>query len=742
MKQLLQNLRTGETLVAEVPIPTPQYGQALVRTVGSLVSSGTERMIVEFAEKSLLAKARSRPDLVRQMFDKTRREGVLSTAEAALNRLEQPMPLGYSSSGRIVALGEGTTGFHVGQRVACAGGGYAVHAEYAAVPINLLAPLPDGVDYESAAFTTLGAIALHGFRLAEVQLGERVAVIGLGLLGLLAAGIANAAGCRVLGIDPNPERVDLAKKMGAEAVTRDQAEGAAGAFSKGIGCDGILICADTTSNDPVELAGAIARDRARVIAVGAVGLEIPRKIYFEKELTFLNSRSYGPGRYDPTYEESGHDYPVGYVRWTEGRNLEAFVDLLTAERLDVKPLITHRFPIDQAAEAYELITGKKDEPFLGVLLTYPEAKPEGEEFDRGVRTRTRENNQVNLTPAAADIKGVSVGVLGAGNFATSVMLPAMSKIPDIHLIGIASASGMSAQHAADRYGFSYADSDEVRIINDPDINTVAVLTRHNLHTRQVLSALRTGKHVFCEKPLAINETELNKIEQLMQGERDKGEENNSNITPIRYPLLTVGFNRRFAPLARRMKDFLENCPEPLVAHYRVNAGYLPLDHWLHDPDQGGGRIIGEGCHFVDFLTFLVGESPTAVTACALPECGRYREDNVVLTFSYPDGSLGTISYLANGDKSLPKERIEAFCAGRVAVLNDFRTLETISNGKRKTLRARMRQDKGHRAEWEAFSNAILSGGPPPIPYEQLFSVTRATFAAVQSLRNGEKVGIN
>ena len=742
MKQLLQNLRTGETLVAEVPIPTPQFGQALVRTAGSLVSSGTERMIVEFAEKSLLAKARSRPDLVRQMIDKTRREGVLSTAEAALNRLEQPMPLGYSSSGRIVALGEGITGFHVGQRVACAGGGYAVHAEYAAVPINLLAPLPDGVDYESAAFTTLGAIALHGFRLAEVQLGERVAVIGLGLLGLLAAGIANAAGCRVLGIDPNPERVDLAKKMGAEAVTRDQAESAAGAFSKGIGCDGILICADTTSNDPVELAGAIARDRARVIAVGAVGLEIPRKVYFEKELAFLNSRSYGPGRYDPTYEESGHDYPVGYVRWTEGRNLEAFVDLLTAGRLDVKPLITHRFPIDQAVEAYELITGKKDEPFLGVMLTYPEEKQEGKEIDKGARIRTRESNQVKLTPADADIKGVSVGVLGAGTFATSVMLPAMSKIPDIHLLGIASASGMSAQHAADRYGFSYADSDEVRIINDPDINTVAVLTRHNLHSRQVLSALRTGKHVFCEKPLAINETELNEIEQLMQVERENGEENNSPITPIRYPLLTVGFNRRFAPLARRMKDFLTNCPEPLVAHYRVNAGYLPLDHWLHDPDQGGGRIIGEGCHFVDFLTFLVGESPTAVTACALPECGRYREDNVVMTLSFPDGSLGTISYLANGDKSFPKERIEAFCAGRVAVLNDFRTLETISDGKRRTLRARLRQDKGHRAEWEAFSNAILSGGPPPIPYEQLFSVTRATFAAVQSLRNREKVSIS
>ncbi|HSQ18703.1 MAG TPA: zinc-binding alcohol dehydrogenase, partial [Anaerolineales bacterium] len=371
MKQLLQNLKNGQTTIAEVPAPVLRPGAVLVRTAASLVSAGTERMVVEFAEKSLVGKARSRPDLVRQTIDKARREGLLTTLEAVFNRLDQPMALGYSSAGTVIAVGAGVQGFHPGDRVACAGGGYAVHAEIALVPQNLLAHLPDNVDFESGAFTTLGAIALHGFRLAESQLGERVGVIGLGLLGLLAVGIAQAAGCQVFGVDLDPARVALAEQMGARAVLRPQAEEAAQAFTHGRGLDAILICADTPSADPVELAGVIARDRAKVVAVGAVGLSLPRKIYYEKELSFINSRSYGPGRYDPAYEEKGQDYPPGYVRWTEGRNLQAFADLLASRRLDVTPLISHRFPIDQAPEAYELITGKRKEPFLGVLLTYP-----------------------------------------------------------------------------------------------------------------------------------------------------------------------------------------------------------------------------------------------------------------------------------------------------------------------------------------------------------------------------------
>lgn len=740
MKQLLQNLRSGETTVAEVPIPTPQAGEALVHTAASLVSAGTERMVVEFAEKSLVGKARSRPDLVRQVLDKARREGLLTTVEAAFNRLDQPMMLGYSSAGTIVALGPGMQGFEAGERVACAGGGFAVHAEYAAVPRNLLASLPDEVDFEQAAFTTLGAIALHAFRLAEAQLGERVAVIGLGLLGLLAAGIARAAGCQVLGIDVDPQRVSLAAQMGAKAVQRDGAEEAVLAFSRGRGCDAVLICADTPSADPVELAGAIARDRARVIAAGAVGLHIPRKIYYEKEITFINSRSYGPGRYDPAYEEAGRDYPIGYVRWTEGRNLEAFVDLLAGGRIDVRPLITHRFPIGDAPAAYELITGKRSEPFLGVLLTYPQSQEE-------VLERTSPSLSSNLQPSTFNIKPpskISLGALGAGNFATAVLLPALSKLPSVELVGVASASGLSAQHAASRFGFRYADSDERRILNDPEVNTVAILTRHHLHARQVVAALEAGKHVFCEKPLALSEEELEEIAAALQRNiRDKGKGigDDSPLSPIPYPLLMVGFNRRFAPLARRLGEFLAGRQEPLAAHYRVNAGAIPLSHWVHDPEQGGGRIVGEGCHFVDFLSFLAGALPATVAAHALPDQGRYQEDNAVLTFTFPDGSLGTLSYLANGDKSVPKERVEVFCGGRVAVLDDFRSLEMVFDGKRQVHRSPLRQDKGHLAEWQAFSAAILAGGPPPIPYTHLFGVTRATFAAVQALRCRQPVDI-
>jgi predicted dehydrogenase len=702
-------------MVVEVPTPTPQAGEVLIRTAASLVSAGTERMLVEFAEKSLLGKARSRPDLVRQMLDKARREGLLPTIAAAFNRLDQPMPLGYSSAGTIIALGPGVQGYHVGQRVACAGGNYAVHAEYAAVPQILLAALPDNVDFEAAAFTTLGAIALHGFRLGEAQLGARVAVIGLGLLGLLSVSIARAAGCQVFGVDIAAERVALAQQLGAQAVLRPQAVEAALAFSQGRGCDLVLICADTPAADPVELAGAIARDRARVIAVGAVGLHLPRKVYYEKELTFLNSRSYGPGRYDPTYEDAAQDYPIGYVRWTEGRNLAAVVDLLASGQLDVRPLITHIYPIDQAPEAYDLITGKHQEPFLGVLLSYPQPAAPAARLE------------LAPAPAAAAPAAVRLGVLGAGNFATAVLLPAVRKTPGVTPVGIASASGLSARHAAGRFGFRYAASDPAQLLADPEINTLAILTRHHLHAEQVIAALRAGKHVFCEKPLALDEAQLSAIAaQLAQ-------------TPELR--LLVGFNRRFAPLAQDLRAFIQDRQEPLAAHYRINAGYIPLSHWVHDPAQGGGRLIGEGCHFVDFLSFLVGAAPSAVSAQGLPDGGRYREDNFTLTLSFPDGSLGTVTYLSNGDKAFPKERVEVFCGGRAAALDDFRRLELVQDGRARRRTLPWGQDKGHRAEWAAWAAALQAGGPPPIPYAQLFGVTRATFAAVTALRTGQVVKV-
>ena len=723
MKQLLQNMKNGQTTVEDVPVPTPRAGTALVKVAASLVSAGTERMLVEFAEKNLVGKARSRPDLVRQVLDKAQREGLVPTVQAAFNRLDQPMPLGYSSAGVIVALGKNSAGFKVGQRVACAGLNYAVHAEYNLVPRNLLTPIPKKVDFESAAFTTLAAIAMQGFRLAEPQIGESVAVIGLGLVGLLTAQIAAAAGCRVLGIDVDPDKLRLAASLGLGVVARHGAESTAQAFTANRGFDAVIICAATSSNDPVKLAGAIARDRARVVATGAVGLTIPRKVYYEKELSFINSRSYGPGRYDPSYEENGVDYPIGYVRWTEGRNMESALALMADGKLKVAPLISHRFPIEEAATAYEVITGKKKEAFLGVLLTYPEEKKK-EESD--ALSLSKGGKKVEFPHVEGQKSNVKLGVIGAGNFATGVLLPAIKKAGGISLIGIASAGGLHAQVAGKKFGFQYAASDDEEILNDPNINTVAILTRHDSHADLVVKALKVGKNVFVEKPLAINSNQLSVISK--------------QLLKTKNGLLMTGFNRRFSPLAQSLSSFLSPRNEPLHVHYRVNTGYIPLNHWTQDEALGGGRVIGEACHFIDLLTFLVGEAPVSVTAHALPDNGKYREDNVSMTFTFPDGSIGVVDYLANGDKSFPKERVEVFCAGAIAVLDDFRILQMVKEGKKKE--ERRAQDKGWTDEWKAFTQSIREGGAPPIPYEQLIGVTKSTFAAVESLRkNGEETPI-
>ncbi len=714
MKQVLKNINDGQTLIADVPVPSVRPGMALIKTGASLVSVGTERMVVEFAEKGLLGKAQSRPDLVRQIVDKARREGVLSTIEATFNRLDQPMALGYSSAGTVIAVGEGLDGFKPGDRVACAGGGYAVHAEYELVPQNLMAKIPDNVDFESAAFATLGAIALHGFRLAQPQVGERVAIIGLGLLGLLSVGIARAAGCSVFGIDLDPVRVKLAQQMGAQAVSRDGAEEAGRGFSQGRGFDTVLICADTASNDPIELAGQLARDRGTVVAVGAVGLEIPRKIYYEKEIPLLISRSYGPGRYDPAYEENGQDYPFGYIRWTEGRNLEAVVELIGSGKLDVQSLITHRFPIESAAKAYEMISGKATEHFLGVVITYAENEP--------ASLVSRVEIQPEVTKAPVQV-GLTLGVLGAGNYASATFLPAVKKAGGVSLAGIASAAGLSARNAAQRYGFSYATSDEQEILMDEKINLIAVLTRHNQHARQIVLGLQHGKAIFCEKPLALTRNELEEVQRA--------------ATVEKAPLLMVGYNRRFAPFSQKIAAFFANRSEPMVLHYRVNAGFLPDTHWLHNPTVGGGRILGEGCHFIDYLISLVGSVPQSVYTAALPNAGRYHGDNVVMNFTFIDGSIGTVTYLANGDKSVPKEYLEVFCQGRVAILDDYRSLELVQDGRRQSFKSQLRQDKGHLAGWQAFLSAVRTGSTPPVPYDQLFGGARAVFAAGESLLSGK-----
>ena len=703
MKQAVQDLQGGGTRIVEVPIPTAGRGQVVIRTAFSLLSSGTERMVAEFAGKTLAGKARARPDLVRQTLDKARREGVLAAAEAVRTRLAEPMALGYASAGTVVEVGPGIDDLQPGDRVACAGGGYAIHGQYAAVPRLLVARLPDRVGFEAGAFATLAAIALHGLRLAEVQVGEVVAVIGLGLIGQLAVGLAHAAGAEVYGIDLRAERVRLAERMGARGFLRQGAEAAVAAAGGGKGVDAVLICADTPASDPVSLAAEIARDRAKVIAVGAVGMDLPRKAYYEKELTFIVSRSYGPGRYDPDYEEGGLDYPLGYVRWTEGRNLQAVVDQMGQGRLDVESLITHRLPLERAAEAYHLIA--HDSTALGVLLDHGAHAAEVIGPGRTIALRSR----------PADAAPVRIGVLGAGRFAQRVVLPLLKKRKGVACVGIASARGLSAAEAGKRFAFVYATSDPDQVLNDPQVNTVAVLTRHHLHASQTEAALQAGKNVWCEKPLALRRDDLTRIAEVLAASPG---------------CLTVGFNRRCAPLALRLRRFLGEAPGALTMAYRVNAGPLPPNHWLLDPEQGGGRILGEVCHFIDFLTFLSGALPRRIQARSSGG------EDVVVTIEFAGGSLGTIVYAVHGSRAFGKERVEVFGGGKTAVLDDFRRLELIAQDIRQTAMQRWRVDKGHAGLWAAFLHAVESGGEPPVPYSEVFAVAQATLAAADSLRSG------
>jgi predicted dehydrogenase len=565
-------------------------------------------------------------------------------------------------------------------------------------------------------------------------------------LGLLAVQIATAAGCRVFGVDTNPQRVALAQSFGISACLRQTAVEQAGAFAVNRGFDIVLICADTTSNDPVELAGALARDRGRIVATGAVGLNIPRKVYYEKELNFINSRSYGPGRYDPAYEEQGHDYPSSYVRWTEGRNFETVVELLAGGKLKVEGLITHRFAIDDAPQAYDVITGKKKESFLGVILTY------GASTHHPPSTVHRLRSTTVHRPSST----VRLGVLGAGLYANATLLPAIKRIAEIELVGIASSGGLHAQHSGKKFGFAYATSNEDEIFNDPNINTIAILTRHNSHADLVVKALQAGKHVFVEKPLGLTDDEVERVVAAITETVDGGWEtvdrrpltvnpklvsDDHRLPSTVHGLLTIGFNRRFAPLAQQLAAHFAPRTDALYMHYRVNAGYIPPNHWTQDPAIGGGRIIGEACHFVDFLTFLVGSAPVSVSAHALPDTGKYRQDNVSMTFTFADGSVGVVDYLASGDKSFAKERVEVFCAGRIAVLDDYRTLELIHNGQRRTVKSAFRQDKGHYNEMQALVSAIRTGDGPPIPYEQLIGVSKATLAAVQSIQQNITVSL-
>lgn len=733
MKQVLQHARSGEITVEDVPAPPLLPGCALVRIAASVVSAGTERASAEFARKSLLQKAKSRPDLVREVISKVQRDGLFSAVQAVRSRLDQPQSPGYSSAGTVISVGEGITDIQPGHRVSCAGAGIAVHAEIACVPRLLLARIPDRepieanpVSFDEAAFATLGAVALHGIRTSEVKLGDLVAVVGLGLLGQLTVQLLKAAGCRVLGMDIDPERTALAQRLGtdASASTASEFRNLCLDVSRGSGVDSVLITAETASSDPVNLAGAIARDRAVVVPVGTVGMDIERKAYYDKELDFRISRSYGPGRYDTAYEQKGRDYPIGYVRWTETRNMEAFLQFLAEKKVDVNSLITHRFPVERAQSAYDLITGRMHESFLGVVIQYPESS---EVIHTLTLIQGNESKQ-KLSFAASSVK---VGLLGAGGFACSTLIPAMKASPDTSLVSVCAATGSHAQHAGRKFGFRDCTTEEATLIHNPEINTVVIATRHHLHARQVMEAFGAGKNVFCEKPLCLREDELSEIVRAY-----------SAISPASRPALMVGFNRRFAPMVVQMKSFLNSISEPLALNYRINAGYLPSDHWINDREQGGGRVLGEVCHFVDLLTFLAGLPIVEVAGRAVGTSARYSGDNVLVSLRFANGSEGMISYLANGDRSFSKERLEVFGGSATAVLEDFRRLELVRNGRKQTVHSRWRRDKGHSAEWAAFVRSLQSGAGPVIPFEDIVCSTLATLRIEESLATGKAVPID
>ena len=776
MKQLLQDARTGEMKVAEVPSPQLLPGCVLVRVMASLVSAGTERASAEFASKGLLAKAKARPDLVRDVLAKIRRDGLASAVQTVRSRLDQPQSVGYSSSGWVIAVGDGISDISAGDRVACAGAGYAVHAEFACVPRMLVAkfaedavdssPVSYRVSYEEAAFGTVGAICMHGIRTAEVGLGDTVAVIGLGLLGQITVQLLKAAGCRVFGLDPVPERGDMAIGSGAETACSDPREFRDLCFQKtgGAGVDSVLITAETASSEPVNLAAELARDRAIVVAVGTVGMDLQRKVYYAKELDFRISRSYGPGRYDTAYEQKGRDYPIGQVRWTETRNLEAFLQLIAEGKLNLRPLITHRFPMEQAARAYDLITGSRPEFFLGTLITYegPESSAlpaEGRasspiQAERGAAagygdspgSTFNHSETIPVSTIAPRPGSIGLGVLGAGNFAQSMLLPALRAIAGVTFVGVCNATGPRSRSAAEKFGFSYCSNSEKELLQDAKTDAIVIATRHHLHAAQTLAALRAGKAVFCEKPLCLSEDELAEIVRATSARSPNEETAPAHGAPRVYarplgPLLMVGFNRRFASMAIKMKGFAAEIHEPLAIHYRVNAGYIPADHWVNDLDRGGGRILGEVCHFVDFVSFLAGACPIEVQAQTVGNAGQYSMDNVVASLKFANGTLGTISYLANGDKSASKERIEVFGGGSVAIMEDFRRLELVRHGRKQITRARWAQDKGHKAEMQAFVDAVRGKSPAPIPFEQIVGSTLATLRLQNSCQTGQPLAV-
>ncbi|MFB3905886.1 MAG: bi-domain-containing oxidoreductase [Acidobacteriota bacterium] len=736
MKQIVQSYKTGSLELAEVPVPALKSRSLLVRSAASLISIGTERYMLGMAQKSLLGKALARPDQVRQVLNKARLEGPVEAYRQALARLDEPVPLGYSAAGTVIEIGAGVRGFASGDRVACSGSGVACHAEVLCVPQTLAVRIPDNVSFDAACFVTLGSIALHAVRIAASGLADRVVVLGLGLIGQLAVQIVRSAGSRVCALDICPEKVEMARKYGAHVgavIERDDVVAVVRGFTDGRGADTVLVFAATESNHPIELAAELARIKGRIVVPGLVGLDIPRRVFYEKELDLTVSRAWGPGMYDLDYESGERDYPYGFVRWTAQRNMAAFLQMVSDEQVRISHLVTHRFPIARALEAYDLIMAGKKET-MGVVLQYPERV----ELKRTIQLSQQEHisRQKVRTPAesiavakdTAPRDPVRIGLIGAGLFARGTLLPALTPGRNAVLRGVVTSTGIHADHVARRYNAAYATTDPQRVLDDPQIDLVMILTRHGSHADFVKRALKAGKHVFVEKPLAIRQDELEEVIEVYQH------------SPGR---LMVGFNRRYAPTTRFMLEQLKMTSGPRMVSIRANVGQIPPDLWVHDPLEGGGNLIGEACHFVDLIQALTGSEPmTAFAESVQSICGIIKEDNLVIVLTMRDGSLGNIVYTAVGDKGYPRERVEIFAGGAVGVIDDFRTATWTQTGKRKGVgHLWSGVDRGHKAEMLDLVCSLKEGREFPVPFHSYVTTTLTTFAATRSMLTRQPVPV-
>jgi predicted dehydrogenase len=711
MKQVVQNFRTGVLKVESVPAPTISPCEVLVANRVSLISPGTERSTVQVAQKNLLGKALDRPEMARKVVAAMQKDGIFATLHRVFDRLDTPVALGYSCAGVLLGVGRDVSGLSVGDRVACAGQNYASHAEIVSVPKHLCVKIPNGVSFEDASFVTLGAIALQGVRQAEPRLGDRVAVIGLGLLGQLTVQLLKASGCRVLGSDLDRSRRELAAELGADVVAgADELIETARAFSQGRGVDCVIITASTKSNEPVETAGEIARQKGRVVVVGAVGMTLPREPFYKKELEFRLSMSYGPGRYDRSYEEQGRDYPFGYVRWTEQRNMEAFLDLIQQGSVKVAQLVTDRYPIEEAEVAYQRLTDGSASS-LGMLISYS-----SKIFDSELQI-------CRLTPARSS-GPVTLGLIGAGQHVRDMLLPVLSGLSDVTIAAVCTGSGVTAKAIGGKCKAAYCTTDFRAVLRDRAVSAVLIGTRHDTHAEIVDEALQAGKHVFVEKPLCLTGDELDRIARSYEDAAARGLQ------------LWVGFNRRFSSHAAKIIEFFQERRNPLVMVYRVNAGPLPATHWVQDPEVGGGRVIGEACHFVDFMQAVCGARPISVHAARIGgHTSGMADDQSLISLMFNDGSIGTVVYTAGGDTGLPKERFEAFGDGKAVTLDDFAVTEFYAQGKRTKYKTGVR-DKGFEQEMRGFIASMAQGAEPAMRFDEIYAVTRACLLANSGLKTG------